>query len=136
MKKIVLLISIVFLFNSCSSDDNNVRVHYAMLPVISAVVPDSFTYGETYAIKMTYYAPTTCHAFDGVYHDKVLDTRTFAIQSVVYELDNCMPNVMGNYAEAVLNLKIDSHDMYYLKFWNGNGPGGEGLFLEYEIPVN
>jgi hypothetical protein len=136
MKKIVLLVSIVFLFNSCSSDDSNVRVHYAMLPVISTVVPDSFTYGETYEIKMTYYAPTTCHSFDGVYYDKVLNTRTFAIQSRVYELDNCTTNPVGNLSEATFNLKIDSYDMYYLKFWRGNGVNGEGLFLEYEIPVN
>ena len=45
-------------------------------------------------------------------------------------------DLQNAFKEATLNLKIDSHDMYYLKFWSGNGPGGEGLFLEYEIPVN
>ena len=81
MKKVlILLLSLVAL--SCSLDDeNNVieNYHVEILPIESAIVPESFNYGEEHEITVTYLRPNSCHAFNDFYYVKDNNERTVAI---------------------------------------------------------
>ena len=58
MKKLILLVSLLFLFNSCQLDENNFTVE--ILPVHTVEMPTEFTLGEVYEITMEYYRPSNC----------------------------------------------------------------------------
>ena len=88
MKKLVLLLSLLFAFNSCSTDDGD-NFRFELLPVESVEIPNEFTLGETYEITIRYYRPSTCHAFNSFYYEKNLNTRTIAVESIVFEQDGC-----------------------------------------------
>ncbi len=135
MKKIVLLLSVLFLFNSCSMDDESDKFHYALLPIESVDIPAEFTLGETYDITIRYFRPSTCHAFDGFYYEKNLNTRTIAVQNVIFEQNNCV-NLSETLVEQNLEFYVTNNGSYIFKFWQGKDATGEDIFLEYEIPVN
>ena len=52
MKRILFLFSLVFLLNACSLEDDSINYHYEILPVDSFELPETFTFGETYALKI------------------------------------------------------------------------------------
>ena len=133
MKKLVLLLSLLFAFNSCSTDDGD-NFRFELLPVESVEIPNEFTLGETYEITIRYYRPSTCHAFNSFYYEKNLNTRTIAVESIVFEQDGCeaLESVL---VEKKLNFHVTNTGSYIFKFWQGANEYGEDVFLEYEIPV-
>lgn len=133
MKKLVLLLSLLFAFNSCSTDDGD-NFRFELLPVESVEIPNEFTLGETYEITIRYYRPSTCHAFNSFYYEKNLNTRTIAVESIVFEQDGCevLESVL---VEKKLNFHVTNNGSYIFKFWQGANEYGEDVFLEYEIPV-
>ena len=133
MKKLVLLLSFLFAFNSCSTDDDD-NFRFELLPVESVEIPNEFTLGETYEITIRYYRPSTCHAFNSFYYEKNLNTRTIAVESIVFEQDGCeaLESVL---VEKKLNFHVTNNGSYIFKFWQGANEYGEDVFLEYEIPV-
>ena len=133
MKKLVLLLSLLFVFNSCSTDDGD-NFRFELLPVESVEIPNEFTLGETYEITIRYYRPSTCHAFNSFYYEKNLNTRTIAVESIVFEQDGCeaLESVL---VEKKLNFHVTNNGSYIFKFWQGANEYGEDVFLEYEIPV-
>ena len=136
MKRILALVSVLFLFNACSlNDDDGIKFHYELLPIESVVIPDSFEMGETYPITIKYFRPTTCHAFDGFYYDKNLNTRTLAVRNAVVQQNNCT-ELSNSLIEQTLNFYVTNNGSYIFKFWQGKNHAGEDVFLEYEIPVN
>ena len=96
--------------------------------------PNEFTLGETYEITIRYYRPSTCHAFNSFYYEKNLNTRTIAVESIVFEQDGCeaLESVL---VEKKLNFHVTNNGSYIFKFWQGANEYGEDVFLEYEIPV-
>lgn len=135
MKKILLLLSVLFLFNSCSLDDvQDDEFSYELVPIASVDIPAEFELGETYNIVIRYYRPSTCHAFDGFYYDKDLNVRTIAVQNIVFEQNNCEP-LTDVLIEQNLEFYVTNNGSYIFKFWQGKNEAGEDLYLEYEIPV-
>lgn len=136
MKRILFLISLVFLLNSCSMEDDSVNFHYEILPVDSFELPESFVFGETYPIKIYYKRPTTCHGFDGFYYDSHMNTRTIAVQAIVVNQSNCEEISSNEPAlEAVLNFNVVYNETYLFKFYKGKDENGEDIFEEVEVPV-
>lgn len=135
MKKLVLLLSLLFVFNSCSTDDSDGNFHFELLPVESVDIPTEFTLGETYEITVRYLRPTTCHGFNSFYYEKNLNVRTIAIESIVFEQDGC-EELESVLVEKKLNFHVTNNGSYIFKFWQGKNTIGEDVFLEYEIPVN
>ena len=133
MKRILLLLSIFLVLNSCSIDEGE-KYHFQLLAVEEAVVPDSFELDGTYEIKLKYYRPTTCHAYDGLYYEKHLNTRTIAIRNVVFERDNCNPT-STELTEVSFNFHVTNNGSYIFKFWQGTDANGEDVFYEVEVPV-
>ena len=135
MKKIILLLSVLFLFNSCSLEDESDKFHYELLPIESVVIPSEFILGQTYQITVKYYKPTTCYGFNGFYFEKDLNVRTIAVRTVVFE-DNTNCEATENLFEENLSFTVTNNGSYIFKFWQGTNDAGEDVFLEYEIPVN
>ena len=133
MKKLILLVSILFLFNSCEPEGNSISVR--VLPVASVDIPTEFELGETYPITMQYYRPSNCHSPYGIYYEKDLNIRICAIKNLVEERGSCAPldNIL---VEETFNFKVTSTGNYIFKFWTGTDGNGEDTFLIYDIPVN
>ena len=133
MKKILFLLSIFLVLNSCSVDEGE-KYHFQLLAVEEAVVPDSFELDGTYEIKLKYYRPTTCHAYDGLYYDKDLNIRTIAIRNIVFERDNCSP-IATELTEVSFNFHVTNNGSYIFKFWQGTDANGDDVYYEVEVPV-
>lgn len=134
MKKIISLIALVFLFNSCSPDEGT-NYLFELLPVESVDIPTEFTLGETYEIKMYYRRPTTCHSFNTIYYNKDLNIRTVAIESAVRQTNDCESLTEDNLAECSFNFLVTSNGSYIFKFYQGKDEQGNNIFLQYEVPV-
>lgn len=139
MKKFFLLILFTLSIVSCSLNDDNVpNYHYEILPVDSFVVPDTFDFGATHQVKLFYKLPTICHSFRGVYFDKYLNERTFAIQSLVINESTCLPYDDNEIEikEFNIDFQVISTETYLFKFYKGKDANGNNIFEEVEIPVN
>lgn len=133
MKKLVLLVSLLFLFNSCQLDENNFTVE--ILPVNTVEIPSEFVLGEVYQITMEYYRPSNCHSPYGVYYEKDLNTRTCAVQNLVEERGNCAP-VENILVQETFNFHVTNTGNYIFKFWTGTDDQGNDTFIIHDIPVN
>ncbi|EAZ96867.1 hypothetical protein FBBAL38_05570 [Flavobacteria bacterium BAL38] len=133
MKKLVLLVSLLFLFNSCQLDENNFTVE--ILPVHTVEIPSEFVLGEVYQITMEYYRPSNCHSPYGVYYEKDLNTRTCAVQNLVEERGNCAP-VENILVQETFNFHVTNTGNYIFKFWTGTDDQGNDTFIIHDIPVN
>lgn len=134
MKKIVSLLALIFLLNSCVPDDRTDYL-FELLPVESVEIPTEFTLGETYPIKMYYRRPTTCHTFNTIYYDKNLNIRTIAIESAVRQENDCQELTEDNLVECSFNFLVTSNGSYIFKFYQGQDAQGNNIFLEFEVPV-
>jgi hypothetical protein len=135
MKRLIPLIALFFILNSCSTD-NGPRYSLVLLPVDSVSMPTSFTLGGTYQITMHYKKPSTCHYFNTLYYDKNLNVRTIAIENAVEERSDCqtLSNTIVDYS---FNFLVTSNGgSYIFKFWQGKDANGNDIFLQYEVPVN
>ena len=134
MKKIVLLTLFLLTLAGCSIDDNQPNYSYEVLPIDSYTLPQSFTLGQTYVIKLKYKKPSDCHSFQGIYYDKNLNVRTIGIQTTVFESANCKP-LTDEPTEVTFNFYVTNSGSYIFKFYKGEDANGQNIFEEVEIPV-
>lgn len=134
MKKIVLLTLFILTLAGCSIDDNQSNYSYEVLPIDSYIVPQSFTLGQTYQIKLKYKKPSDCHSFQGIYYDKNLNVRTIGIQTAVLESTNCK-SLTTEPIEVSFKFYVTNTGSYIFKFFKGKDAAGVELFEEVEIPV-
>jgi hypothetical protein len=134
MKKIVLLTLFLLTLTGCSIDDDQPNYSYEVLPVDSYTVPQSFTLGQTYEIKLKYKKPSDCYSFQGIYYDKNLNIRTIGIQTTVLENTNCPP-LTSEPIEVSFNFYVTNTGSYIFKFYKGEDANGQNIFEEVEIPV-
>lgn len=133
MKKIIFLIAVLFLFNSCSPDDGN-NYLFELVPVQSVDIPTEFTLGQTYTIRMYYSKPTTCYSYSNLYYEKDLNVRSIAIENAVLQGGNCQ-ETPNDTSECSFNFLVTSNGSYIFRFYQGKNANGENIFLEYEVPV-
>jgi len=136
MKKIISLIALFFLFNSCTPDSGSDYL-FEVLKIESVDIPTEFTLGETYPITVHFNRPTSCHHFNGLYYEKDLNIRTIAVESAVEQRSDCQDLSAADAAdEYTFNFYVTSNGSYIFKFWQGKDDQGNNIFLEYEVPVN
>ena len=133
MKKLLFSLFALIIF-SCSLDNETNQSYLEMLPIESATVPQEFVRGETYEITMTYFRPTTCHAFNDIYYARDANTRTVAIVTTVFANNNC-EELEEDLLERSFNFKATNEDSYIFKFWQGKNDNGEDQYLIIEVPV-
>lgn len=142
MKKLLLLLLVVFALNGCSTDtDNQPKVYYELVPIDRCQMPYRFTSGETYELDMLFRMPTTCHTYKGIYFEGDGNVKTVAIQSTVFERNDCeaIVTTSGN-APTLTSAKYNftagaPGTMYTFKIWTGKNEQGENTFYEVEVPV-
>ena len=135
MKKLVLLLSLLFVFNSCSLDDEP-NVEYVILPVESVEMPVNFNVNVINQIKIKYRRPTTCHLYDGLYYNYEGITRIVAINAVKLKSNTCENAIEEGPYEVILDFKPTESQTYLFKFWTGTNASGVDEYLEYEAIVN
>lgn len=139
MKKLVALSLALFLFASCSLDDDNstnggLNFSFEILPIETVEIPDTFTLGQTYPIKVSYFKPSTCHAFKEFYYLKENNERTIAVIDYVFDNGNCQ-TLTDELVDATINFTATSKGAYIFKFWQGEDASGEDQYLIKEVPV-
>ena len=122
------------LFASCSIDDDGTSFSFEILPVESVDIPEEFELGETYPITVSYFRPTTCHAFKEFYYLKENNERTVAPITYVFDNNDC-EILDDNLVEATFNFKVTSNGSYIFKFWQGEDADGETQYLTIEVAV-
>lgn len=135
MKKLVLLLSVLFVFNSCTIDDEP-NAELVVLPVKSVEMPTVFNINVVNQIKIKYIRPTTCHLFNGFYYRYEGDTRVVAINAAVLNSSNCEAAVEEGTYDVILEFKPQEIKTYLFKFWTGTNAEGVDEYLEYEAVVN
>ncbi|MFC4722938.1 hypothetical protein ACFO5O_11435 [Geojedonia litorea] len=134
MKRIFALCVLFISLVSCSlSDDNSNNFHFEILPVESVVMPEQFTLGETYEIKVSYLRPSSCHIFNDFYYQSNLNQRTIAIVTTVYEDVSCTQAV--ELVEVSFNFIVTNNGTYVFKFWQGEDESGNDIYYIVEVPV-
>ncbi|MEO8235775.1 MAG: hypothetical protein ABI549_10210 [Flavobacterium sp.] len=134
MKKIVLLIIVIFSVISCSTDVEGDKFHLELLPIDSAVLPVEFKKDSVYELPFNYIRPSTCHIFEGFYYEKNLNVRTIAIQTSVIEQSNCTTATVNPITE-ILQFKPTTETSYVFKLWKGTDANGADVYEEITIPV-
>ena len=134
-KKIISLLALFFILNSCSSGDDT-QYSFKLMPIESVDIPAEFTLGETYPITVHYTVPTSCYYFSSLYYDKDLNIRTIAIENAIAQRNNCQDLIAADGASTyTFNFYVTSNGSYIFKFYQGKDDQGNNIFLEYEVPV-
>lgn len=133
--KIVSLLALFFILNSCSpGDDTNYT--FKLMPIESVDIPTEFTLGETYPITVYYTMPTSCYNFSSLYYEKDLNIRTIAVENAIAQRNNCSELTSTSGATSyTFNFYVTSNGSYIFKFYQGKDDQGNNIFLEYEVPV-
>jgi hypothetical protein len=134
-KKIISLLALFFILNSCSPGDDT-QYSFKLMPIESVDIPAEFTLGETYPITVHYTVPTSCYYFSSLYYDKDLNIRTIAIENAIAQRNNCQDLIAADGAKTyTFNFYVTSNGSYIFKFYQGKDDQGNNIFLEYEVPV-
>ena len=134
-KKIIPLLALFFILNSCSPGDDT-QYSFKLMPIESVDIPAEFTLGETYPITVHYTVPTSCYYFSSLYYDKDLNIRTIAIENAIAQRNNCQDLSAADGANThTFNFYVTSNGSYVFKFYQGKDDQGNNIFLEYEVPV-
>ena len=134
MKKLLALIGLFMLTISCSLENDNPRFYYELLPVESVEMPVEFHVDTENEIVVRYFNPSTCHAFEGFYYEKIDFTRTVAIQTGAFDQDNCSP-LNNQLVSKILRFKPAETGTYLFKFWKGRDINGANIFEEISVDV-
>lgn len=133
MKKLFILSLALFLFASCSVDDDY-NYSFEILPVESVDIPDEFTLGEVYQITVSYFRPSSCHYFKEFYYLTDNNQRTVAPINFMFENNDC-ELFTDELVEATINFVVTSNGSYIFKFWQGKDENDEDQYLTIEVPV-
>ncbi len=133
--KIILVFFLVLIMPGCVDDDNT-RFFFEAVKIEEVTIPDQFVRGETYEITVSYFRPSSCHAFSGFEYDGVGNERTVVAISVI--IDNgttCQdPDIIG-LTEESFTFFVGNEDSYVFRFWQGRDDQGNNQFLTIEVPV-
>jgi hypothetical protein len=141
MRKILLLVTALFIICSCSMDDGgDPQFHVEILPVSSVTnLPRFVTPGRTYDLKAIYEKPTSCHTLGKFYDEKEANIITMWLQTVVVEDPECEDEVNTMVMEeATYTFKCPATyqaSTCVFRFYSGNDSYGNPVYIEEEIPV-
>lgn len=134
MKKFFGIMMLLFIFNSCSVEEEP-TYHYEILPVLSYEVPESFVLNVPEPIKVYYQRPSSCHSFQGFYFDVNGSQRTIAVQTIVSQSEQCT-TYDNNIQEASFTFTPKSLQTYLFNFFKGYDEEGNAIYDIIEIPVS
>lgn len=132
------LIAVILMtgFVSCSNDDNEgLNVDFQKLQIVEANVPESFNYGNTYEIQVTYLRPDGCTYFQGfdVYPTDTTVREVVAV-GARYAQQPCTQEVV-EVTDRFL-FKVIYNQPYTFRFYTGEDEAGNPQYIEAQVPVN
>lgn len=139
MKKllnIVVTTLLVFGLLSCDNDDNNgLNVKFGALQIVDTQLPESFEFGSTYEIQVTFLRPDDCTYFQGfdVYPTDTTVREVVAV-GARYADQPCAQEAV-EVTDSFL-FKVIHEDTYTFRFYTGEDAEGNAEFIETEVPVN
>ena len=135
MKNNVYFIAIALLLVGCSTDDSP-NFYFDFLAAENIVdVPEAFTVNQTDTINVSYLRPTNCHGFDGFNVVTNDNEREITIITKVVQQDSGCPAITNDVRVASLVFKPAAAGEVILKFFNGNDPDGNPIFLTFNVPI-
>ncbi len=119
---------------SCSVDDGE-NFHFTPLRIINAELPESFVFGGSYDIEVSYIRPDDCTFFNGFDVLQVDNTtrNVVVIGSVLTDESSC--NTLEEEITTSFNFSVRFTGTYTFRFWTGEDTNGEQQYLEIEVPV-
>ncbi|NDV14525.1 hypothetical protein GO009_00680 [Muricauda sp. TY007] len=139
MKKVLvpfMLIVACSWFVSCEVDDDSPNFYFTALKTVEADVPESFEYGKTYDIEVTYQRPNACTFFEGFDVTNTAETGRdiFVVGSVLTDEDRICTEAVEEVV-ATLKFNVIYTKDYTFRFYAGDDAEGNATYLEYTIPV-
>lgn len=136
MKKLFLIVTfLAFALSSCSINNDQENVTYEILPVAEVELPEVFKVNVDNEIKVYYTRPSDCHMFKSFYYEKKGNIRTVAVETAVFNDNDCVPLTENNLVSQILKFNPKEPGTYVFKFWQGKNESNEDLFLTYDIVV-
>ncbi|RIV35035.1 hypothetical protein D2V08_06645 [Flagellimonas lutimaris] len=139
MKKVLMpfmLIVACSWFVSCEVDDDSPNFYFTALNTIEADVPESFEFGKTYDIEVTYQRPNGCTFFEGF--DVVQTAETgrdvVVVGSVLTDEDRACTEAVEEVV-AILKFNVIYTKDYVFRFYAGDDDQGNATYLEYSVPI-
>ena len=139
MKKVlmplILLVACSW-FTACEVDDDSPNFYFTALTTVEANVPESFEFGETYDIEVTYLRPNGCTFFEGfdVMQTAETDRDVVVIGFVLTDEDRACTQAVEEVV-AILKFNVIYTEEYKFRFYAGDDTDGNATYLEYTIPV-
>lgn len=138
MKKLVsVLLTTAFIFGmlSCENDDNGINVEFQKLQIVEAELPESFDFGNTYEIQVTFVRPDGCTYFQGfdVYPTDTTVREVVAV-GARYADQACTQEIV-EVTDRFL-FKVIHDQTYTFRFYTGDDAEGNPEFIETQVPVN
>lgn len=139
MKKVLMpfiLIVACSWFVSCEVDDDSPNFYFTALTTVEAEVPESFEFGKTYDIEVTYLRPNGCTFFEGFDVTQTAETGrdVVVVGSVLTDEDRACTEAVEE-VTATLKFNVIYTKDYTFRFYAGDDAEGNATFVEYKVPI-
>ncbi|MFK5889616.1 MAG: hypothetical protein QM486_02660 [Flavobacteriaceae bacterium] len=132
--KNILLLSILFLsFSSCNKNNDLLPLKLKSAPVTELEVPESFQFGETYNLNITYNLPSSCYRFFNI--DYVYNGRERDINILIYEDTKAICPQVTVLGHKIIPIKVLQHEDYTFNIWKGKDDSGKDIIESIVVPV-
>lgn len=142
MKKLIFIVVATLMFAGCSLDSGEeINTTYALAPITSNDLPESFEINKTYEVTVTYQLPSECYTFntlDARRKGNTAEERTKIYVGAVSMVDlssNCDDTTEGASGSSKFSIFIDDDQDYTFNFWIGKDSTGEPQYESVVVPV-
>jgi len=133
MKKIILLTIVILSIFSCSKGNDSLPLKVNSAPIVSLKVPESFEFGKTYNLTVTYQLPSSCYFFYDLNYEYNGTERNLTV--LIYEDKEAIcPQVIVEAQQDFL-VKVSQHDDYTFNIWKGKDSAGNDIIESIVVPV-
>gem|GEM_PF-1259815 len=160
VKKLVVLLSLVFSVLSCEPDnDKPIEFSLELVPIENVRLPEFFVEGQTYEIEMQYIRISACHFPNAVYYSQENEQEisyeetpiapieiihnksivTVSVENIIFKGNDCNVEIPRDQqiVNAVLKLKIDqpAGTIYEFKFLKGRDAQENPIYFIERVVV-
>ncbi|WP_318311153.1 hypothetical protein [Flagellimonas crocea] len=121
---------------SCDIDDDTQNFYFTALATVEADMPESFEFGKTYDIEVTYQRPNGCTFFEGFDVSQTAETgRDVVVIGSVLSDENTGCTQAVEEVVATLKFNVIYNKDYVFRFYAGDDADGNATYLEYTVPL-